>query len=175
MLTDPLPATLDARKAATRGVTVEGVLKPRDLPRFQALLASENGTIQAQLRFSRDEEMRCLVSLRVEADVDVTCQRCLEPLAHAVRSRFVLGLVTSIAEAKRLPDTYESLLAEEETVSPRDLVEEELLLALPAVPRHTERCFPTPESRGLRAEQEDKSAESPFAVLARLGQRGDED
>ena len=53
MLTEPLPSTLDVRKAAARGVSVSGTLSPSDLPRFRALLADETGGIKVELAFSR--------------------------------------------------------------------------------------------------------------------------
>ena len=56
MLTDPLPTTLDVRKAAMRGASTSGALKPLDYRVFRALLASDEGAVQAQLAFSRDEE-----------------------------------------------------------------------------------------------------------------------
>lgn len=170
-----LPVRVDPWRLADQGKTLEGRYPLAEMPRLAPLLADTEAEVAFRLSFGRDPQGRPVVRGEVEAVLSLICQRCLEPLAHTVRSRFVLGLVTSIAEAKKLPDTYESLLAEEDTVSPRDLVEEELLLALPAVPRHAERCSPTSESGGARAEREDKSAASPFAVLARLGRRSDED
>ena len=53
MLTEPLPNTLDVRKAAARGVSVSGAIKPVDLHRFRELLVSETGSIQAELVLSK--------------------------------------------------------------------------------------------------------------------------
>ena len=78
MLTEPLPQTLDIRKAAARDVTVSGVVKPADLPRFRELLASDEGQIEAEFTFGRDEEKRYLVQLHLEGRIEVICQRCLE-------------------------------------------------------------------------------------------------
>ena len=75
MLKEPLPKTLDVRKAAARGVSIQGALKPHDLQRFGELLASPEGSIEATLVCSRDEENRYLVQVDLDAEVAVTCQR----------------------------------------------------------------------------------------------------
>lgn len=170
MLNDPLPATLDVRKAAARDVTVEGVLKPKDLPRFSAMLAGENGSIQAELRFSRDEEMRCLVDLRVEAEVVVTCQRCLEQMTTQLAAQNTLAIVSSDEQAAQLPRSLDPLIVEEQSCNLWDVVEEELILAMPAFNYHdTDACreriaaFSDPEPEG-----DVEGKPNPFDVLAQL-------
>ncbi len=80
MLTEPLPTMLDVRKAAVRGVGVSGVLKPLDLKRFRPLLGGDEGSISVEMAFSRDEESRYLVHVSIEAEIVVTCQRCLDAM-----------------------------------------------------------------------------------------------
>ncbi|KAA1193155.1 hypothetical protein F0M18_04740 [Pseudohalioglobus sediminis] len=175
MLTEPLPSTLDVRKAAARGVTVSGVLKPLDLPRFRPLLASDDGSIQAELAFSRDEENRAVVDLVLEANVSVTCQRCLQamPLAISVSNR--LGIVWTDEQARHLPRQLDPLIAPEEGCDLWYLVEEELILALPPFSYHdTEDCkqilsdFSGPAADETQGEKQP----NPFDVLAQL-KKGD--
>ena len=93
MLTEPLPSTLDVRKAAARGVIVSGTLKPVQLPRFQAMLASEEGHIEAELTCFRDEERQAVIELRYQASVSVVCQRCLQPMPLEMSGETSLGIV----------------------------------------------------------------------------------
>ena len=91
MLTEPLPNALDVRKASARGVSISGTLKPLDLPRFKALLADEAGAIRADLAFSRDEENRPVVQVKIAAEVAVICQRCLNAMQVDVEGENQLG------------------------------------------------------------------------------------
>jgi uncharacterized protein len=170
MLTEPLPATLDARKATARGVSISGSLDVPELPRLLGLLADDRGTIEAQLVFSRDEENRHVIDVDVDATVNVTCQRCLEPMAVQLRASNRLALVWTDEQAGHLPRQLDPLLLGEEACNLWELVEDELILSLPITSYHdTAACNKTSGGVAPAAEQavaEDKS--NPFNVLEQL-------
>ncbi len=170
MLTEPLPRTLDVRKAAVRGARVSGVLKPLDLQRFRSLLASDEGRVEVVLDFSKDEEDRYLAHVVVDADVRVTCQRCLEEMTRHVACDNTLAVVLSDAQAAALPRHLDPLLLEDQVCALWPLVEDELILALPPFSYHdSDTCresiaafnTPPPEEPG-----DDRP--NPFEVLAQL-------
>lgn len=166
MLTQPLPATLDARKAAARGVTVSGSLELRRMSRLLASLVSDSGSAKAECAFDRDEEGRCVVSVTVTAQVQVQCQRCLEAMPMEVNTAHQVAVVGSDDEARQLPSHLEPWLVEREPANLWTLVEDELLLGLPMVSYHdSEQCRqwldryrPPPEQTTRR----------PFAALQQL-------
>ena len=171
MLTEPLPQTLDIRKAAARDVTVSGVVKPADLPRFRELLASDEGQIEAEFTFGRDEEKRYLVQLHLEGRIEVICQRCLEAMPEQVVGDNQLAVVWTDEQARHLPRHLDPLIEPEEASNLWELVEEELMLSLPQYSYHnTDECKerlapyrePAPEA-GADAEKP-----NPFDVLAQL-------
>jgi uncharacterized protein len=171
MLTDPLPTTLDIRKAAARGAGVGGVLKPRDLARFRPLLAAEEGNISVVMEFSRDEDDRVLVRVAIEADVMVTCQRCLEKMPEHLSSDNTLVVVWTDAEAASLPKHLDPLVVAEPASHLWELVEDELILGLRPFNYHdTEECnrttvaFSDPEPEGGGGE----GKPNPFSVLDQL-------
>lgn len=170
MLTEPLPRTLDARKATARGVNISGALRPQQLPRLRALLASDEGSITVELAFLRDEENRYLVRVCVSAEVTLLCQRCLETMPSRLSSDNTLAVVWTDDQAARLPRHLDPLLVPGEECDLWDLVEDELILALPAFSYHdTVECrerladysaAPTEGAAGGRP--------NPFGVLAQL-------
>ena len=117
--------------------------------------------------------------LHLEADASVTleCQRCLEPLHERLRvdRRFVFVEGEETAAALDL-DSEEDVLALERSMDLRRLVEDELLLALPLIPRHA-ACPQTavsahPGSAGpLPGTSTLPAGEHPFASLAALKRR----
>ena len=171
MLTEPLPATLDVRKAAARGVSVSGTLKPLNLQRFRPLLASDDGAVEAELTFSRDEENRHVIHVAVEADVTVTCQRCLEPMSQHLISENLLAVMWTDEQAAHLPRHLDPLIVAEEACSLWELVEDELILAMPPFSYHdTEDCRESIAGFSAPVPEEVAAVEkpNPFNVLAQL-------
>lgn len=171
MLTEPLPSALDVRKAAARGVSISGTLKPADLPRFKALLADEAGSIRVALAFSRDEENRSLAEVSVEADVAVTCQRCLGAMPLHVVGHNTLAVVWNDDQARHLPRHLDPLIVAGEGCKLWELVEDELMLAMPPFSYHeTEDCRETLSAYTGPADGEAprESRPNPFDVLAQL-------
>jgi uncharacterized protein len=171
MLTEPLPNTLDVRKAAARGVSVSGAIKPVDLHRFRELLVSETGSIQAELALSKDVENRSLVHIAVTADVEVTCQRCLLPMAVHLASENTLAAVWTDEQAGHLPRHLDALMTTEEACNLWQLVEDELILSLPPFNYHdTEECKKILAGFSPPPPREDTESEkpNPFNVLEQL-------
>lgn len=171
MLTEPLPTTLDVRKAAVRGAEVSGVLKPLDLQRLRPLLASDKGLVQGTLTFSRDDENRYVVVVAVTADVEVICQRCLEPMPEHVVSENTLAIVWTDEQAAHLPRQLEPLIVEGATCDIRELITDELILAMRPFSYHdTSDCssrtmaFSDPHSM----EEPEPEKPNPFNVLEQL-------
>jgi uncharacterized protein len=171
MLTAPLPITLDVRKAAARGAEISGTLKPQNLKRFRPLLAGESGAILVDMAFTRDEENRYLIHVTIDANIEVTCQRCLDAMPVHLGSESSLAVVWTDEEAAHLPRHLEPLVVIEPSCDLWEVVEDELILALPQFNYHEkDSCkmniadFPD-QSPGENF-AEDKP--NPFNVLGQL-------
>ena len=115
------------------------------------------------------------LQLRASVAVSLQCQRCLhavlQPLAVDRRLRFV----RSEAEAERLDETSDDdVLVLMPRLDLHELVEDELILALPLVPRHEGPC-PDPLPMPVDDLADEAPAPNPFAALAALrnSRRGD--
>ena len=171
MLKQPLPNALDIRKAAVREAAVSGGLEPAQMQRFRALLTADEGRIEARMSFSRDEEERYVVRVEIEAEVVVTCQRCLEPMTTRLDSDNTLAIVWTDEQAAALPKHLEPLIVEEQTCDLHDVIEDELILALPPFSYHdrvecsvkiADYVDPLPQ------EEQGAGKPNPFDVLAQL-------
>jgi uncharacterized protein len=105
------------------------------------------------------------------------CQNCLEAVTLPVTASIQLGIITTLEQADRLPTGYEPLLIEDEKVVLKDLIEDELLLAIPLFPKHQHNCAKLEDyAVDLLAEEkpvEETKPENPFAVLAKLKLSGE--
>ena len=112
--------------------------------------------------------------LLADADVVLQCQRCLLPLDEAVHVDRHFRFVADEDAAAALDDEIEDeVLALPKTLNLRELVEDEMLLALPLVPRHDVCPEAIPMQFGDIEEVEEKA--NPFASLALLRKDKDGD
>jgi uncharacterized protein len=170
-----VPDYLDPWRAAEQGRRLEGTIALAELPRVLDLLVNPEGGVRFELEFFRDDKRRSCVRGRVTATLELRCQRCLGPLAFQVGATLLLGLVQGFDEAERLPEEYDPLIVEGDRVRPVELVEDELILALPQVPMHAphEACADGAMRQALTAapaagEPGEEEADNPFQVLAQL-------
>lgn len=163
-----LPERIDPYRLVQQGTVLEGRFDLAQLPRLAALLAEPVGDVRFEFQFDRDAGKRPVVRCHVSAELRLICQRCLEPIGYPVDNRNTLALVSGLDEARAVPEQYESFLVEEATVSLREMVEEELLLGVPAFPKHEESCIP---EIGENADTADASSVNPFSALRGLRKR----
>jgi uncharacterized protein len=130
-----LPALIDPIQLAERGARLDGELALKAMPRLAAGCASDQGHVQVALVFECSEK-RDLYRMvgRITARLSVSCQRCLEPMALTL-------MVTPHVQFARVGDRVAGAEDEEviEVVKPlslAELLEDELLLAMPMVPMH---------------------------------------
>jgi uncharacterized protein len=109
--------------------------------------------------------------LRAQARLSLVCQRCLAPVETALDTRRSLLFVPGEDAAAQLDaDSEDDVLALTRALDLRDLVEDELLLALPLVPRHEVCPEPLSLAQDEAAPQEEQP--NPFAALAALKRGG---
>jgi uncharacterized protein len=132
----------DLDRLADRGIGLKGELELKALPRLNDILRADRGSVSADLRF-RKRGGWLTVELEYAGTVELICQRCLEGFAHPVGARVEMALVEGGA-GECVPEGCEPLIVEEGRLRPIDLVEDELIMALPLVPRHAQsaECGP---------------------------------
>ena len=125
------------------------------------------------LEFRRGGQRRAYVRGTVKAELRIVCQRCLKPMHYPLDLNFEMVVVAGPEEADQLPEELDVLLVEGDVAYPKEVIEDEMILALPLVAMHgREECSAHPDERpsGVEPVIENKGSdkESPFAVLAKL-------
>ncbi|WP_225764523.1 YceD family protein [Stenotrophomonas sp. Marseille-Q4652] len=162
-----VPEMLDAWRMVAARRRFDGQVPLAELTRLQGLVADTDGECRFALEFGRDEVLRVsYVELSIDTALPLTCQRSLQRFLLPVSVVQRLGLIRDEEEESSLPPDYEALLVPEDgNLRPLDLVEDELVLAVPVVPL-------SPEGDAVDQEwappQEEVGKASPFAALAAL-------
>lgn len=166
-----LPESVDAWRMVSARRSFEGKLPIATLRRLCEALAGTDGEVNYELDFGRDSLGVSYVDVRAKASLTLLCQRTLEPFVMPVMLDARLGLIRQESDEAGLPPDCEPLLvAENGRLNPADVIEDELLLALPLVPVNPDSSLPD-EVTGHELEGDSAGegrSENPFAVLREL-------
>ena len=127
---------------------------------------------QAELRPVLGGEGEIWLHLLARAEVAMACQRCLAPVRMPVAVDRWIRFVTGEEQAEALDaDSEDDVLALPRWLDLSELIEDELLLALPIVPRHEVCPAPLPVPAPAAEDEGHEARPNPFAVLAQLKSR----
>jgi uncharacterized protein len=167
-LYDQLPATIDPIQLAERGARLVGSMPLRGMARLVATLLDGVGDALVELAFERgDNPGMAIVHGTVSASVKLTCQRCLEPMMLDLRAEPRLVFFRGGEDSEALIGNDEALEADR-PMPLSEMVEDELLLAVPMIPMHELNVCP---AREYVAAGQGKP--NPFATLK--GRKPNED
>jgi len=168
-MSNPLPDSVDPVRLSDIGQSFVGRLPVSRMGRLVSLLASNEGIVEVQLEFGKNENRVRYIHGQVSTELPAICQRCLEVMTVSINAAISLGLVRSIEEGERLPDGHEPLVLDEETIVLSAIVEDELILAFPVVVLHPEgSCHINYDDKDDDEVVEEEEKPNPFAVLAEL-------
>jgi uncharacterized protein len=166
----------DVAILADEGAEVSFEIPLSRMARLVGELAAPAGMASGIVRFSRQRGFP-VAEVQVAADVTVVCQRCLKPMVAHLGAGSRVFLPTSEAAVERVPDDAELMLAPEGRLRLGELVEEDLLLALPFfAPLHDDesRCAQRDEAATTEAPVAE-DVQRPFAALGDLMGRAKRD
>lgn len=168
----PDPRRVDLRSLARQAATLTGSLQPQALPRLAASVesaAASRWSGRGELRPVKGGEPQVWLHLQASAPVRLVCQRCLQGVDEVLEVDRSFLFLPDEDEVARLDEE----LDDDVLLLPRffdmlELVEDELILALPIVPRHAVCPQPLPLRDDPGPAEADAKAPHPFAALAAL-------
>ncbi|OAM52995.1 hypothetical protein A7981_06075 [Methylovorus sp. MM2] len=132
--------------------------------RLHDAIASDKGALNWHLLGSVDSGGKMTLQLQVQGSLELICQRCLEPFEFNldIYSKFILVMNESDIPSEDDDSGDEDYLLADTQMQVNELIEDEILLALPLAPKHDdEDCSASDKVNALKKP-------SPFAVLQGL-------
>lgn len=176
------PRRLDVERFAAESGQLEGDWPLAEMARLCDACHAAPGLLASnRVRWSAWGEQRkqpgqgahAWLRLKVDTDVDLTCQRCLSAVQVTLAVDRWFHFVVGEQQAAALDaESDDDVLVSTRALDLRELAEDELLLALPLVPRHD--VCPQPllaPADGADLEDLADTPENPFAALAALKRR----
>jgi DUF177 domain-containing protein len=134
MLHRPL---IDGMEFARSGARLSGDWPVADFPRLQGVVRAGT-TLHYELQGIPEGLGRPALRLHATGTLHLTCQRCLDAFEHLLEVEALLllfGSESDLAAVPVDPEGPDCIVATKE-MAVRDLIEEEVLLAIPYAPRH---------------------------------------
>ncbi len=157
---------LNIDRLTARRQTQSGSLEVRGLARLVSLLIDEAGTVDYKLEFAR-ESGRQIIRGEFQGKVWMRCQRCLAPVQVTLRGDVGLERLMDEAQAQQT-DLDPLILAQDQDLALAELLEDELILALPVVALHDDAdCHARLADDAAQAEPQERRT-LPFADLRDL-------
>jgi len=179
-MSETLPVFLEPWRFSDLAKQFSGDVPLAEMPRLGEAVMRLDGDARYVLRFHRDERRRIRISGQVSASAVLTCQRCLGEVGYRLAGEIALVAVEGPTEMAQLPEDVEPLLLQAgERRRSLELIEDELLLALPQIARHDDtacagEAAPHAASKIEPSESREggDKRDNPFAKLADLKRPG---
>lgn len=181
MSVDKLPARLNWKHLGDETEALHAVIPVNHFPRLgHEIYGQDAGKERIDITlFARKttDGQRWLV-VKLDVDVGLQCQRCMQGMLQHLQIETDLLVVKNEAQAVALGQDENYVVAEEGWFQPQSVIEDEVLLALPAFPKHADKVdcgseygdpqtdAPHNEHSGNGEGEADRP--NPFAVLEQL-------
>lgn len=167
---------VELAELAGRKGTYEWRLPSTDLRRLAGLTADDIPEsaygLKAVVEFNNGSEGFPVLRLVVTGDWPLVCQRCLSGVTHAVDIEGTLTILPSESDAEHVADPFDCVVMDTEGFRLLDVIEDEVLAALPMSPVHepATQCVGNID-RPMAPVVTETASNRPFAGLAGLMKR----
>lgn len=137
--TTPASSNVDSLRFARSGESLAGEYPVSEMSRLLDMLASSVGTIRFRLH-GEQSAGRPALRLTVDTELSLVCQRCLEAYTQPVHVESIMPVARDERELAlwELDDPLIDAQVADPRLDVRTLVEDEILLSLPIMPRHAD-------------------------------------
>ena len=162
------PDWISPGRAAEGKRIFSGTIPIQRMKRLAGLLVDAQGEASFEAAFKIDIDKRVIIDLTVDAALPLVCQASLEVYDEQVKRHSVLVVIDDDNEQIDLPEDYEPVQTENGRLAVASIVEDELLLGLPQIPRKPglKKVEYSTGGQALKSEDPSKGVKkNPFAAL----------
>ncbi len=171
-MSPPWSQPLDVDRLSRGEAEIDFDVPLPELSRLRSRVPGIGGSVHGTARFGRQSRF-VVADLSFTGKASLQCQRCMQTMELAIDSTSHVALIALEADAAEVPEELEPVLARAGRISAGELLEEELLLALPIVPLHEQLrdCAVSPSAPLVPGEAPEHVSQRPFEGLGDLLKR----
>lgn len=161
-MSDSIPLTVDPWLMYRRNHEVVGTLSLSQMPNLRTSQNRETGDATVRVAVDQREDGQTVIVGKAEIELELECQRCLNPLVTTISADFELVLVKFERQLSSVSDDDDAIVCED-SLELAPLIEQELILSLPMIAKHDD-CQAMYENTA----DEEADRQHPFANLKDL-------
>lgn len=165
-----LPKRFNPDLLARDDTRFDVVLPQSQMQRLGDILLTTDHDIHCTAIFSRQKNI-VLVKGDIKTTFTMECQRCLQPVDIDIDVPYELVFVEDEEKAEALPEQFDPVILDEHgNIQVIDLFEDEVILHVPEVPRHSEvsTCEMVKTEFGKLPSDVEEGKPNPFDALKDL-------
>lgn len=167
-----LPQLISPLRLAQQGDSLCGYIPVQGMKRLATLVQSMDEQALIELNFALDELNRPIAKGIIQLTTHLICQRCLKPFIFPLTIEMNWAFVRNDAEAKRIQELYDPILAGSEKLDLYIQIEDEIILNLPMIALHNDISICKPVWQLGKASDikiaDELAKNNPFAELAKF-------
>ena len=168
MATNRLPKSINPLRLADQSAKLVGEVSLSGMRRIAPLVNPKFNVAKIDLQFNLNMDGYRTVVGSIESTVQLQCQRCMQEFNQRLRTDISSAFLTNESAVEALPEYLDPIVLEEDWIDLETLIEDELILAIPLVPKHDESECTIRSNEVAVEEEEPEEKVNPFAVLAQL-------
>ena len=158
-----LPEKIALDKAVNGQRHYQGSIKIQQLSRLTDMLADDSGEVEFSIQFDRAARLLGKARVKVKTELALMCTISAKKFMFPVDVDSTIGFIDDLAYEEMMGDDMEASWVEEGTIKPHEIIEDELILAVPDAPFNEHYV-----DDGIEETSSTEEKPNPFAVLKNL-------
>lgn len=129
-----LPKKIALDKAVHGQRHYQGSIKTQQMSRLTDMLVDDRGEVEFSLQFDRAAKLLGKAQVKVKAELALMCTISAKKFMFPVDIDSTIGFIDDLAYEDLLGDDMEGSWVEEGLINPLEIIEDELILAVPDAP-----------------------------------------
>lgn len=166
----PLPKRFNPDLLARDDACFEITFAQKNLKRLEAIILTAENDVRCKAVFSR-RKRHVHVRGSFQTVVEMQCQRCLQTMDVNIEAPYELVFVDDEEAAEALPEQFDPVILDENgDMGVYDLFEDEIIMHVPAFPKHSDSALCRVEKTefGELPKEASEGKPNPFEALKGL-------
>ncbi len=159
-----LPQYINPWLLFRRNEVAQGIINLADMSGLQSLQHRQSGDVAVVLSVVERSDGKTVIRGNASVELELECQRCLEPLVEDFNAEFEFVLVKFEHQLGGVSEEDDAIVVEEQ-LELLPLIEQELILTLPMIAKHSDCQVGYENTNTVNGEVE---TQQPFAGLKDL-------